>query len=37
MMHMEKMHKARLSQQAGDVRIDYKRRVLDKLIYLMCF
>lgn len=32
MMHMEKMHKARLSQQAGDVRIDYKRRVLDKLI-----
>jgi len=32
MLHMERTHKARLSQQAGDVRIDYKRRVLDKLI-----
>ena len=32
MVHMEKMHKARLAQQAGDVRLDYKRRVLDKLI-----
>ena len=32
MMHMEKLHQARLAEQAGDVRLDYKRRVLDKLI-----
>jgi len=32
MIHMERTHKARLAQQAGDVRIDYKRRVTDKLV-----
>lgn len=26
MQHMERQHKARLGQQAGDVRLDYKRR-----------
>lgn len=31
MKHMERLHKDRLQQQAGSVRLDYKRRVVDKL------
>lgn len=32
MKHMERMHKARLTQQAGSVRLDYKKRDMDKLM-----
>ena len=31
MKHMEKTHQKRLETQAGSVRLDYKRKIVDKL------